>query len=85
MHICALLLDTKACLDQIPRLPDNCPIRTFNKLCNWIEPQHHDPYPNMARHRMIYVLDSDENEEKFTLSLHKVYLTKEDKYIKNHQ
>ena len=84
VHICALLLDSKARLDQIPpftgQLQANRNIQ--QTLLNWIGKQHHDPYPNMARHRMIYVLDCDENEEKFTLSLHKAYLTKEDKYIK---
>ncbi|MEZ5496092.1 MAG: DEAD/DEAH box helicase [Gammaproteobacteria bacterium] len=84
VHICALLLDSKARLDKIPpftgQLQANRNIQ--QTLLNWIGKQHHDPYPNMARHRMIYVLDCDENEETFTLSLHKAYLTKEDKYIK---
>jgi non-specific serine/threonine protein kinase len=45
----------------------------------WISQQLHDPFPNMARHRVIYVLDPSEGGQ-IKVSLFKAYLTQDDRY-----
>ncbi|MCW9000030.1 MAG: DEAD/DEAH box helicase, partial [Kangiellaceae bacterium] len=55
---------------------------TFNSeadyLNQWLKKQNHDPFPNMARHRVVYIL----NEENglFQITLHKAYLTQQNEY-----
>ena len=82
VHLCALVIESKAKLDQLPpftqQLQANRDIQ--NTLGVWLNKQNHDPYPNMARHRLLYFLDADETEKRFTISLHKGYLSKDDRY-----
>ncbi len=82
VHLCAMVIDSKARIDQLPpftgQLQANRNIQ--QTLATWINQQTHDPYPNMARHRLVYFLDTDEKEKIFTISLHKAYLSKEERY-----
>ncbi len=82
VHLCALLIESKARLDQLPpftgQLQANRNIQ--ETLGVWLNKQNHDPYPNMARHRLVYFLDCDDEEKEFTISLHKAYLSKDDRY-----
>ena len=62
VHLAALAIHNKARLDQIA--PFTRQIKALgdlrNTFMNWLAQQHHDPFPNMARHRLIYVLDQAE-------------------------
>jgi non-specific serine/threonine protein kinase len=82
VHLCAMVIESKARIDQLPpftgQLQANRNIQ--QTLATWINQQIHDPYPNMARHRLVYFLDTDENEKNFTISLHKAYLSKDERY-----
>ncbi len=82
VHLCALVIVSKAKIDQLPpftgQLQANRNIQ--QTLATWINQQTHDPYPNMARHRLVYFLDTDETEKNFTISLHKAYLSKDERY-----
>ncbi|HHL32250.1 MAG TPA: hypothetical protein ENJ41_06650, partial [Oceanospirillales bacterium] len=82
VHLCALVIASKAKLDQLPpftqQLQANRNIQ--QTLGVWLNQQSHDPYPNMARHRLLYFLDTDEHEKQFSISLHKAYLSKDGRY-----
>ena len=82
VHLCAMIIESKARIDQLPpftgQLQANRNIQ--QTLATWINQQTHDPYPNMARHRLVYFLDTDEKEKNFTISLHKAYLSKDERY-----
>ena len=39
-------------------------------------------YPNMARHRVIYVIDQDPENQQYRVNVKKSYLTKANKYTK---
>ena len=82
IHLSALVIQSKAKIDKLPpftgQLQANRNIQ--QTLANWINKQSFDPYPNMARHRLVYFLDTDKTEKKFTISLHKAYLSKDESY-----
>ena len=82
VHLCAMVIESKARIDKLPpftgQLQANRNIQ--QTLATWINQQSYDPYPNMARHRLVYFLDTDEKEKNFTISLHKAYLSKEERY-----
>ena len=82
VHVCALVIKSKSIIDQLPpftgQLQANRNIQ--QTLGVWINQQNFDPYPNMARHRLVYFLDTDDLEKEFTISLHKAYLSKENRY-----
>ncbi|MCO7224188.1 DEAD/DEAH box helicase [Pleionea sp. CnH1-48] len=79
-HLAALAIESKTRLHQLPY-----PLREAQEtqtawyyLKQWLKLQSHDPYPNMARHRLVYLLD--EYEGRWRISVHKAYLTKADDY-----
>jgi non-specific serine/threonine protein kinase len=80
VHLAALAIHNKAKLDQIS--PFTRQIKALGDLnqtfMNWLAQQSHDPFPNMARHRLIYVLDQQQQE--WTIKLYKAYLTQEERY-----
>lgn len=82
VHLAALAIESKTRLDQLP--PFTQQIQASKNIAetfsNWMVKQTHDPYPNMARHRLIYLLDYDEIDKAFTISMHKAYLSTEDRY-----
>ena len=80
-HVIALALYNKSKLDRIA--PFTQQIRALKHVsetfANWLNQQHHDPFPNMARHRLIYILNEHETGA-MQVSLYKAYLTQEDKF-----
>lgn len=46
----------------------------------WMQQQDYDPFPAMARHRVVYLLDEQDNEAGFVVTLHKAYLSQDDRY-----
>ena len=80
IHVAALAVASKMHLERLPQ-----PVRQsvafeseISYLKNWIAQSNHDPYPPMARHRVIYLLDQD--SEGFLVSVHKAYLTQQETY-----
>ncbi|MCF6301513.1 MAG: hypothetical protein L3J52_10425, partial [Proteobacteria bacterium] len=82
IHLAALALESKTRLDQLP--PFTRKIHdvkdTRGAFAMWLGRQQHDPYPNMARHRLVYILDRHETDQGFVMSLHKAYLSQDEKY-----
>jgi len=80
VHLAALAIHNKAKLDQIS--PFTRQIKALADLnqtfMNWLAQQQHDPFPNMARHRLIYVLD--QQQQNWNIKLYKAYLTQEERY-----
>ncbi len=81
VHLAALTVYNKAKLDQLPPFTQQVKaLRDINStFMAWLSRQQHDPFPNMARHRVIYVLDQTK-DGKIKVSLFKAYLTQEDRY-----
>lgn len=82
LHMAAMVIASKSKLDQLP--PFTQQIQASKNIAqtfsNWMNKQIHDPYPNMARHRLIYVLDFDDREKSFNIALHKAYISTEGRY-----
>jgi len=79
-HLAALAIESKMRLERLPQ-----PIKQqqhftneIDYLSHWLQAQTFDPFPNMARHRVIYLLDGDASG--YTLSVHKAYLTQQNEY-----
>lgn len=79
-HLAALAIESKTRLERLPP-----PLKQQNHFPNesaylskWISEQVFDPFPNMARHRVVYLL----NDEKdcVHVSVHKAYLTQQNEY-----
>ncbi len=81
IHITALVIESKARIDQLPPFVQqlNASKNVMEAFSLWVNRQSFDPYPNMARHRLIYILRKGE-DTTFSLTLHKAYLSTEDKY-----
>ncbi|MCX7553484.1 DEAD/DEAH box helicase [Marinicella sp. S1101] len=80
-HLAALTIYSKSRLDLLP--PFTQQVKALqdinNTFMSWITRQVHDPFPNMARHRVIYILSrSDEGQIK--ISIYKAYLSQDDRY-----
>ncbi|MCF6288868.1 MAG: DEAD/DEAH box helicase [Proteobacteria bacterium] len=82
VHLAALVIEAKTKLEQLP--PFTQQIQASKNIAetfsNWMMKQNYDPYPNMARHRLLYILDFDADNKKFTISLHKAYISTEARY-----
>ena len=79
-HLSALAIDTKMRLERLPQ-----PIKQAKNFANelaylsdWLTQQSFDPFPNMARHRVVYILDGEPGQ--LTVTLHKAYLTQQNEY-----
>lgn len=46
----------------------------------WMQKQVHDPFPPMARHRVVYLLDENDDKTGYVVAIHKAYLSQEDRY-----
>lgn len=82
VHLAALVIESKTRIDQLPPFTQQLQAsqnigETFS---NWMAKQEYDPYPNMARHRLAYILDYDKAQGCFTIALHKAYISKEERY-----
>jgi len=81
VHLAVLSIYSKYQLDQVaPFTQQIKALQDINKtFMDWLGRQSHDPFPNMARHRVIYVLDQDE-EGQLYCRLYKAYLSQDDRY-----
>lgn len=82
VHLAALCLISKTKLDQLPPFTQQLQAskNIAETFSNWMNKQSHDPYPNMARHRLIYILDYDDTQKSFNIALHKAYISTEGRY-----
>ncbi|TDR17559.1 DEAD/DEAH box helicase [Marinicella litoralis] len=80
-HLIALAMYNKSRLDLLP--PFTQQVRALKNItqtfAHWLNQQTHDPFPAMARHRVIYVFNENEDGQ-FTVDLFKGYLSQEDQY-----
>ncbi len=82
VHLAALVIESKTRLDQLPPFTQQLQA-SYNigeTFSNWMVKQHHDPYPNMARHRLAYILDYDAETNHFNIALHKAYISTDERY-----
>ncbi len=81
IHLAALTVYNKYKLDQLAPFTEQIKaLRDINStFMAWLSQQQHDPFPNMARHRIIYVLDQADNGN-IKVSLFKAYLSQDDRY-----
>lgn len=81
IHLAALTVFNKSKLDQLPPFTQQIKaLRDINStFMAWLGKQQHDPFPNMARHRVIYVFDQTANKS-IKVSLFKAYLSQDDQY-----
>ncbi len=79
-HIAALAIETKRRLHQISyTLKDAVDEESlWQTTRQWLLRQSHDPFPNMARHRLVYLLKKE--ADGFHISFYKAYLTQEGRY-----
>ena len=83
-HLAALAIESKTRLHRLPpSIHQQNKLDTGKKyIRNWLKKQKLDPFPAMARHRVIYLLQEENNQ--WIIECHKSYLTKEQEYqIKN--
>ena len=82
VHLAALAIESKVRLDQLPAFTQQLQAsqNIAETFSNWMQRQTYDPYPNMARHRLIYLLDFNSESNRFTLALHKAYISTEERY-----
>ncbi|WP_223788437.1 DEAD/DEAH box helicase [Marinicella meishanensis] len=81
VHLAALTIHNKYTLDRLsPFTQQVKALQDINRtFSDWLQQQRHDPFPNMARHRVVYVLDETE-DQRLRVSLHKAYLSQDDRY-----
>ncbi|NVJ59160.1 MAG: DEAD/DEAH box helicase [Gammaproteobacteria bacterium] len=79
-HLAALAIETKRRFDSISYLIKDIldEQHLWKTTCQWLSSQFYDPYPNMARHRIVYLLKEDEGQ--FYYVVYKSYLTQDGKY-----
>lgn len=82
VHLAALAIESKTRLDQLPPFTQQLQAsqNIAETFANWMVKQNFDPYPNMARHRLAYILDYDAKQGRFTIALHKAYLSTDERY-----
>ncbi len=84
IHLVALALFNKSKIDLLP--PFTQQLRALRNITQtfgtWLNQQVFDPFPAMARHRMIYVFNEEvvDGKRQFTVELFKGYLSQEDQY-----
>lgn len=80
-HLAALTIHNKFKLDQLsPFTQQIKALQDINRTFSlWLQQQRHDPFPNMARHRVVYVLD-ETAEHRLRVSIHKAYLSQDDRF-----
>ncbi|MEE4244274.1 MAG: DEAD/DEAH box helicase [Kangiellaceae bacterium] len=83
-HVAALAIEAKVIKDPLiyplKDNPENLPL--WPQVNRWLRAQSHDPYPNMARHRLVYLIKTNPAvPENYWISVHKAYLTKDNKYV----
>ncbi|TQV89200.1 DEAD/DEAH box helicase [Aliikangiella coralliicola] len=81
-HLAALAIESKVHNDRLPPpLKQNENFSSeWQYLSDWISKQQFDPFPNMARHRVIYLLDGEPGN--IYVTIHKAYLTQQNEYVR---
>lgn len=81
VHQAALAIQTKAMLDQLPPFTNQLRQKKDYRIAfmHWLQRQSHDPYPNMARHRVLYLLNQNDAGD-WVITIHKAYLNQDDQY-----
>ena len=79
-HIAALAIESKTRLHRLPQSLKQTEIfhSEWQYLTSWLSKQTYDPFPNMARHRVIYLLDGE--ADNISVTVHKAYLTQQNEY-----
>ncbi len=79
-HLAALAIESKTRLHRLPPSTSQQTQHLTGKryIRKWLTGQKLDPFPKMARHRVIYLLEHIGSE--WIVSVHKAYLTKESEY-----
>lgn len=80
VHMAALAIESKMRLERLPQpIKQNTTfVNELGYLSDWLSKQQFDPFPNMARHRVVYLLDGEPGE--FVVTVHKAYLTQKNEY-----
>jgi len=80
VHLAAMAIESKTRLHRLP--PSTSQQSQFytgkRYIKKWLKGQKLDPFPKMARHRVIYLLE--QKGPRWIVSAHKAYLTKESVY-----
>lgn len=79
-HLAALAIESKTRLHRLPPSTKQQSKHLSGKryIQRWLSQQAFDPFPAMARHRVIYCLQN--NNDQWVVEVFKAYLTKEGKY-----
>jgi len=79
-HLAALAIESKTRLHRLPpSTHQQSKLLTGRPyIARWLKKQKLDPFPAMARHRVIYLLQNKDN--RWLVEAHKAYLTKEGEY-----
>ncbi len=80
VHLAALAIETKTRLHRLPPSSFQQSRHATGKryINKWLKGQKLDPFPKMARHRVIYLID--QIDSRWIVSTHKAYLTKDSVY-----
>jgi len=82
VHKAALALLNRSRLNRIQ--PFTHQVKALQNLNQtfmvWMQQQDHDPFPAMARHRVVYLLDELPDHAGFKVTMHKAYLSQDDRY-----
>ena len=82
VHKAALALINRSRLNRIQ--PFTHQIKALQNINQtfmvWMQQQEHDPFPAMARHRVVYLLDETADKSGFKVTIHKAYLSQDDRY-----
>ncbi len=79
-HLAALAIESKTRLHRLPPSTHQQSKHASGKhyLAQWLTNQKLDPFPTMARHRVIYLLQHKQG--RWIVEAHKAYLTKEKQF-----
>lgn len=81
-HVAALALLNRSRLSRIQ--PFTHQIKALQNINQtfmvWMQKQSHDPFPAMARHRVVYLLDEHPDKDAYVITIHKAYLSQDDRY-----
>lgn len=82
VHIAALALLNRSRLSRLqPFTHQVKALQNVNQTFTaWMQKQDYDPFPAMARHRVVYLLDESKDPAGFTVTLHKAYLSQDERY-----
>jgi len=79
-HLAALAIESKTRLHRLPPSTNHHLKYTQGKtyIRRWLGSQKFDPFPKMARHRVVYLLNNVDG--RWLIEAHKAYLTKKFEY-----